>query len=420
MQIKNTKTRSGVFYGWWIVLAGFVIMGVDVGIVSNCASQFFKPIAADLGYSRAAVSMTQSIFSMCYMLMSFLAGKIFSRKDLNRLLRIDLFVVCGAYYAYSYCNTLPAFYIVAFVVGVSAALLGVLAFSVIIPNWFIEQRGKAIGLSFMGSGVGGMIFNYLAGQWILQYGWRATYRMLAVCLFVIMAPFVLFVLKTRPSDMGLEPLGSHRAEMLARNGQPQEEEGMPFRQAIRSRSFWTIWLATTSMGVCTYCGMQTISPHLTDIGYDPMFAATMVSLAMGSLAVGKLTLGILYDHIGAKWATLLAALSATCGVTGLLLGRFKPALLLVLVGTCLGSAFGSVAIPIITEGVFGRREYAAIYGTLTGFTSAVGILNPTVANMVFDKTGSYDMCYFFAIALSLLAAFIFTSFFSKLEKKCKF
>lgn len=413
MQINNNRT--GVFYGWWIVLAGFVIMGVDVGIVSNCASQFFKPIAADLGYSRAAVSMTQTIFSMCYMLMSFLAGKIFSRKDLNRLLRIDLFVVCGAYYTYSFCNTLPQFYIVAFVLGVSAALLGVLAFSVIIPNWFIEQRGKAIGLSFMGSGVGGMIFNYLAGRWILQYGWRMTYRMLAVCLFVIMAPFVLFVLKTRPSDMGLQPLGSHRASDAA-GACAAETQGMSFRAAIRSRSFWTIWLATASMGVCTYCGMQTIAPHLTDIGYDSMFAATMVSLAMGSLAVGKLTLGILYDRVGAKRATLLAALSAACGVTGLLLGRWKPALLLVLVGTCLGSAFGSVAIPIITEGVFGRREYPAIYGALSGCASAIGVLNPTVVNTVFDKTGSYDFCYLFAIAASLLAAFIFTGFFSRLEK----
>ena len=70
------QQTSKIFYGWWVVLAGFVIMGACVGIVSNCASQFIKPIAADLGYSRAAVSLINTIFSGCYMAMSFMAAKI--------------------------------------------------------------------------------------------------------------------------------------------------------------------------------------------------------------------------------------------------------------------------------------------------------------------------------------------------------
>ena len=414
--MNNTlkERTSGIFYGWWVVLAGFVIMGACVGIVSNCASQFIKPIAADLGYSRASVSMINTIFSGCYMAMSFMAGRILSRPDLHRLMKISLFVTCISYYCYSFCSSLASFYINTLIVGLAAPLLGVLAFSVVIPNWFIEQRGKAIGLSFMGSGVGGMIFNYLAGQWILEFGWRVAYQRLAIWLFVIMAPFVFFVLRVKPSDMGLEPLGGHHVP----GGTDMEEEqsGIPFKTAIRSGSFWTLVLAITAFNICSYCNMQTISPHLSDIGYSATFAATMVSLAMGSLAIGKLSLGILFDKIGSKKATLLSALSYTVGVSALLFGRYKAALPFIFLGTCFGTAFGSVAIPIITEGVFGRKEYAAIYGFLSGTTSLLSVCNPTIANAVFDRAGSYEPCYIVGIVLSLVAAAIFTNFFNKMEK----
>lgn len=414
--MNNTlkERTSGIFYGWWVVLAGFVIMGACVGIVSNCASQFIKPIAADLGYSRASVSMINTIFSGCYMAMSFMAGRVLSRPDLHRLMKISLFVTCISYYCYSFCSSLASFYINTLIVGLAAPLLGVLAFSVVIPNWFIEQRGKAIGLSFMGSGVGGMIFNYLAGQWILEFGWRVAYQRLAIWLFVIMAPFVLFVLRVKPSDMGLEPLGGHHVP----GGTDMEEEqsGIPFKTAIRSGSFWTLVLAITAFNICSYCNMQTISPHLSDIGYSATFAATMVSLAMGSLAIGKLSLGILFDKIGSKKATLLSALSYTVGVSALLFGRYKAALPFIFLGTCFGTAFGSVAIPIITEGVFGRKEYAAIYGFLSGTTSLLSVCNPTIANAVFDRAGSYEPCYIVGIVLSLVAAAIFTNFFNKMEK----
>ena len=181
------------FYGWYIVLAGAVIMGADIGIISNCASQFIKPVSQDLGVTRAAVSMNQTIMSFCYMLTAFMAGRIFTRNDLGRILKIDLFVVSAAYFCYSFASSTLQLYIISVVVGFGNALLGALCFSVIIPNWFIENRGRAIDLSFMGSGVGVMIFNYLAGQWLQLYGWRMTYRILAVCLFVLMAPFILFV-----------------------------------------------------------------------------------------------------------------------------------------------------------------------------------------------------------------------------------
>ena len=126
------KTRGKIFYGWYIVLAGFVIMGVDIGIFSNCASQFIKPIAEDLGLPRASVSVMQTITSITHMCVAFMAGKIFTRKDLGRIMKIDCFVACGAYFCYSLCKSIYALYGVSLIFGISMALLNTTAFSVII------------------------------------------------------------------------------------------------------------------------------------------------------------------------------------------------------------------------------------------------------------------------------------------------
>ena len=80
-------------------------------------------------------------------------------------------------------------------------------------------------------------------------------------------------------------------------------------------------------------------------------------------------------------------------------------------------AFGSVAVPIITQSVFGRKEYTAIYGFISGMTTMVTVVIPTVNNMVYDRFGSYDPAYIVTMALSVVAAYIFTSFFSRLEKR---
>lgn len=50
-------------------------------------------------------------------------------------------------------------------------------------------------------------------------------------------------------------------------------------------------------------------------------------------------------------------------------------------------------------------------------TTMVTVVIPTVNNMVYDRFGSYDPAYIVTMALSVVAAYIFTSFFSRLEKK---
>lgn len=48
---------------WLIVLAGFLLSGVNVGINTNCNTAFLNPVCEDLGISLSNFALTASIVS---------------------------------------------------------------------------------------------------------------------------------------------------------------------------------------------------------------------------------------------------------------------------------------------------------------------------------------------------------------------
>ena len=44
--------KGRIFYGWYIVAAGFLVMFCSIGIVNNCSGLYIKPVCDDMGFSR--------------------------------------------------------------------------------------------------------------------------------------------------------------------------------------------------------------------------------------------------------------------------------------------------------------------------------------------------------------------------------
>ena len=55
--------QPGLFYGWFMVAAGFFIMCFAMGTILNCYSLFVKPICEDLGYARQQIALNASLHS---------------------------------------------------------------------------------------------------------------------------------------------------------------------------------------------------------------------------------------------------------------------------------------------------------------------------------------------------------------------
>jgi MFS family permease len=49
--------RSRIFYGWWIVILGSLIQGIEAGILYNSFTVFFLPLKRDFGVDSATISL---------------------------------------------------------------------------------------------------------------------------------------------------------------------------------------------------------------------------------------------------------------------------------------------------------------------------------------------------------------------------
>ena len=390
--------KRRIFFGWVVVAFGILVMSVTHGVVQNCFSLYIKPVTEALGFTRQGFSVCQTLTNVIYMGIALFSGKIFERFKVLGLMRIACIVLPAAYFCYSLCTQLWMFYAVSVVVGVATSFLTFLPFTLIISNWFEDRRGLAIGICFMGSGLGGMLFNALAGGWIETFGWHAVFRILAGIQALVMIPILFLVLRVSPQEVGLQPLGSGP---VASEGGSAPVYGLTLAQAMRSFRFWALIFTALIVGLTSTMLSNTIVPHLSDIGYAATYASGVMSCYMGLLAVCKILLGGMYDRLGMRKSTFISVSAILVGLLGLYFGAFQHMHLFIVAGAALGCAVGTVAYPILTQSAFGTRAYATIYGIITAANSLASSVCPIFTNSVYDGTGSYSPALVTSIVLAL-------------------
>lgn len=381
---------------WLMVLAGMMVTGVSYGIVLNCFGLFVKPVSEMMGFSRQGYATSLTIVYVFYMLGSICSGKLIEKFGLMRLMRIAAVLLPSAYFCNSLCTQLWQFYLIAVLQGLCVPFLSFIAFAVIIPKWFEQKRGLAIGLTFMGSGLGGMLFNTLAGEWVVTLGPVRTFQMLAAVVACVLIPLVFFVIRTMPGD----------AQKAAHAAQPASVpmEGVTLKEAMHSSTFYMLLAFVMLIGFTTTVLNHTIVPRLSDLGFDPSYAAKVNALFMGVLCIGKVLLGVINDRIGVKKTNLLAMGGVLLGLVGLYLSRYQAMHIAVMIGSGLGCAMGSVSYPMLTEYACGKKDYPTVYGVIKAMNVLGGAVCPMLTNAIYDNTGSYDAALIMAAGLLLMAA----------------
>jgi MFS family permease len=404
--MEMVEKFKNLHYGWIIVAAGFIIMGAGLGIVYNVSSLFVNPISEELGFSRSQANAFFTIRAICQVIAFLLAKKIYQKIRIRRLMQVVTVTLILSFFSYSLMNdNVLIFYLITFVSSMSVSLLTILPLSIIISNWFAEKRGFAVGIAFMGSGIGGMIFNALTGQWLVSLGWRATYQVLSLIIAVLIIPMTFFVIRTEPIEKGLKPYGYKEKKQV--NGKFLEESGLTFKEVIVSTRFWLISVSSILLMLGINGIMAMTGPHLRDLGYSVGFSANIVALSMGALAIGKVVVGRLFDTIGSRGAITASSVAAILGLIGLLFAEYNIALAAIIVGTGIGAAYGSIANTMIAVDLYGRKDYNAVFGILSAVGTTGAIVGPIIIGNIYDITGSYNAALKIAIICGIIAVTLF-------------
>lgn len=380
--------KQKIFYGWVIAAASLVLAAAAVGLMSNSFGLFIVPICEDLGFTYAQMGVLQTMFCAGMAAVSFLWGPLFSKLNLKASMCVAAVVACVSYFLFGVVKSLALFYAVGAVASLCIGMLSWTPLTVLISNWFVEKRGAAIGIAFMGSGVGGMIFNALGGVLVEKVGWEHTFMIFSGVLVLLLVPTTFFVVRVKPEDLGLKPYGisdAAKADVL--------REGVSLAETLKSPRMYIICACTVVMGFCMNSCNVEMTPHLRTLGYAGTFASSVAASFMASLALGKIILGVVSDKAGTNLSSA-AALGATLVMAVCMaLAQIKSVLpVAVLVGG-FGVAFGSVSYPLIARDLYGEKDQAAIAGVYSALSSVGSALGPTVCGIVRDATGSYTPAY---------------------------
>ena len=297
-----------IFYGWWIVLASFLILSFTSMTGSYGLSLFYKRLIDYFGWSRTALAGAISLSRLETGFLAGVEGFLVDKFGARRMVLIGIVLSSIGMILLSLVQSLLAFYLV-FVILITfgRSLSSMVAIDTTIANWFIRRRGTAFGLlrTAVAVGAAGVI---IVAWFIDQYGWRTTFVAIGIATFILGIPTAL-VIRHRPEHYGLLPDGDselHEVEQSNNNDDenaPKEEGsdiGMSVMKALKSKPFWTLSSGFGIRIMVTSAATLHAIPLVEDIGYSQtMAAAVLGSMGMVSI-IGRLGGGLLtvsYTHL---------------------------------------------------------------------------------------------------------------------------
>ena len=378
---------------WLIVCTSFLIMSVIFATCISCMGVYVKPVAADLGISRTAFSLTITIGSFSMMLSSIAAGKMISKWNIKLMMLIGVLCCAGSMFLYSIAESVLLFYCSAVIMGISVSLTCNIPISALIKEWFDKGRqGLAIGVAFAGSGAGAMVLNPLYTYMIEKNGWQHSFQLAAIMMIVLLVPMVLLFVERRSKGFAAE-----RKDPL------EEENGnrITLSISLTMKSTWLVFIAFILINLTNMSIVNHGIPFLMDAGFSGIYAARIISIGSGLLILGKIVLGKMIDRIGIYSSTitgvslfLICILALWCG--GMM--HLKMLLILFTLLYAIGGAVATVAMPCVVMHMFGDCDFEAIMGFFTMAAGLGGILQ-IVFSFIYDNTSSYSYAWLLIAAL---------------------
>lgn len=409
------------FYGWTIVGVAFLIGVTESSAFQAILAIFMKPMVSEFGWSRAAVTGSIALGSICAGIISPFVGPILDRHGPKVVAFWGILVLSLGLIGMTFINRIWQFYLFFGTGRMIAMGLLTLVISVSISNWFVRKRGRAMGIAWLGSRFGSALLPVLVQYFILALGWRLAWSTMGVTVFLFSGIPALLFLRRRPEDMGLLPDGeveypteAEEVECFSESGHAVSGHGyetaLTRSQAIRTPVFWLL-VSVHSLILFIQAGINFhIYPFLTDQGVHPMTAVVVLTMINLSGAFGSVGWGIFAEKI--RIQTLLAVNVFVNGLAFLAIYRFV--LLSVSDSWEIGVLFLLVALHGVTFGgrmpllnviwgdFFGRRTLGSIMSLSSPFGLTANAIGPLFAAFFFDIYGSYTFpFYFFIVCFAL-------------------
>lgn len=370
------------FRGPRITLLATIAANASIGLTIGGYSISVLAIAAEFEASLALAALGISLVVLTLGIFPPLVVKLQHRFSIRSTMIAGALIAAAGYVALALTPSIWALLaIYALLIGPATVMFGQFAASVLVSNWYVEGRGRALGIVSMPIMI--MLAPLVAAPILSTYGLRALFLAIAAA-HVLLVP-ILFQVIDRPAQIGQRPHGEHEGEQA--QVAPRSVLSLGF--FVRRLDFWLLAIA---VGILNGSGMTKVS-HLAAIvseqGRTLDQAALLLSLSGGAGIVGALAFGWLADRFGGAASLVINAVLQVATWSILLLHPQMPLLILdgIIMGACGAGVFALVAV--VCSQLYGAANIGRSLAIVNASGTPLLFVMPPLAGAIHDAGGQY-------------------------------
>lgn len=296
--------RRNIHYGWVVAAVTFVTMLATAGAL-GAPGVMLRPLEAEFDWKNSDISTAFAVRLVLFGLMGPFSAALMNRFGVRRVVVTALFLIIAGF-GFSVTMTelwqLMLFWglIIGFGTGMTAQVLG----ATVATRWFVSRRGLVVGLLTASNATGQLIFLPVIAAATEAWGWRVALG-LVVALLAVALVGVLVLMRDRPADVGLAPMGGAYQAAPPRTAGLLTLVSAPLlglRDASRSYVFWVLFVTFFVCGLSTNGLIQTHWVSICgDYGIRPVSAAGFLAFVGLFDFAGTLLSGWLSDRYDNRW-----------------------------------------------------------------------------------------------------------------------
>ena len=383
----GTGPKGLWYHGWNIVAVAVLSQMAANGLALNSMSLFLHDWAKDLHAPISELLLAILPFSLIVSISSPFIGALADKYPAR------LLIAAGLVGIVAFCLLMSvaiapwqvwALYGTLF--PISLGLCALATANAVVSRWFVRRIGLALGITALGSAIGGVILPPIIAEIMPVIGWRGVWRIGGAVTALVVLPLVLWVVRDKPTQReGLHYLGTAAAQ--SSGNQDLGAGDLRWTDILKRKNFWLLVLCYTPILGLYGAVQQNIAPIAASHGFSQSTAGMLLATFSISQVFATLSLGLASDRFGNRLP--LASLSAliAAGATFLAFGDGLPALL---AGAALVGFTGGIwtLMPAAAAAEFGANGVGRAFGMLMFFLP-ISALPPSLVARVQEATGSY-------------------------------
>jgi MFS family permease len=376
----------------YVLVTAFLSLLAIVGFALYGLPFFYDFMMKEFGWSRAVVTSGNFMSKLLVApLFGFIAGWIIDRYGPRRMLMAGAIMAGAALIGLAFMSSLWMFYFFYLFNALGYVFGGPLPCQVLISRWFDKNRGKAMGIAYLGIGTGGVIVPQLIAGFEKSFGWHFALCGIGILMIIIAFPLSFFLKDPTPG-----------ASIKIR-----KEAYVPVKAMLKSRNFYLLAIGSMCSIAAVGGTNQHLKLYLRDLSFSQSDAADVVSLVLFSSLVGRVLMGWLADMFPRKYVMILIYLIVGSAIPILLLPEFTGRIYIFAVIFGIGLGGDYMIIPLMAGDLFGVRTLGRIMGIILVADGVAEATSPWLVSYLYnDITKSYAVGFIVLICIAMAGAVI--------------